>query len=270
MSKHVDSNIEQKPSQLCDTGDHASPSSDLPPVQALSEAAPPAAAGADHDVLARLESMPLVLAQVTDVLQAKEALTAAKVIEAYVRGKKIGEEILRLAFRFKAQAKRRLGEMLLQAKEDGRLYGGRPQKTVDYHDRFLLADWKVSKDESAQAQAYAVVPAADFDEMVESSGLSDTALWRAVSARKLAQAQAPARKTVQRRAKPAETATAVPSAPTELQPASTPGAEVPADLLKACRTALAVLRKKLPRYSVDETLHAFFVAAQEEVSRHDT
>jgi hypothetical protein len=138
----------------------------------------------EYDVLARLEDVPRILAEVTDVVQAKETLTAARVIEAYAKGKKLGEEILRLAFRFKALAKRRLGETL----RDINLRSGRPRKMVDDDDHFgaasvptTLKEMGVSKDESAQAQAYAAVPIVRFEELVGSVGLSDTALLRAVN-----------------------------------------------------------------------------------------
>ena len=64
-------------------------------------------------------------------------------------------------------------------------------------------DLSLSKDESAQARAYAAVPEAEFSVLVDSVGLSDTALWRAISASKPASTPAPVRKTASRsRAEP--------------------------------------------------------------------
>jgi hypothetical protein len=157
------------------------------PVETAPEVPPPSSAlvavtAADDDVLARLESVPQILAEVTDAFQAKEALTAARVIENYAKEKRVGEEILRLAFRFKSLAKRRLGEILAAAKAKGELAGqGGDRKSKSSLTTLKLSDLAISKDESAQAQAYAAVPEAKFEELVGSVGLSDTALWRAVN-----------------------------------------------------------------------------------------
>jgi hypothetical protein len=143
---------------------------------------------ASEIVLARLEKVHALLAEVETVPQAKEAIAAAKAVEIYARETKASEAILRLAFHFKSLAKYRLGEMVVKEKAAGRLREGRPGKTVDGDDRFSLADLGISKDESSQAQEFASVSEEAFKELLlggaGSGELSDAALLRRIRAAK--------------------------------------------------------------------------------------
>jgi hypothetical protein len=137
-------------------------------------------------VLARLENVHRLLAEVTTVPQAKAAVAAAKAFEIYARETKTSADILRLAFRFKSLAKRRLGEMVVKMKEAGELEGqGGDRKSKSPAGTLKLKDLGISKKESVRAQEFASVSEQEFERMLGDAGsLSDAALLRRIRAAK--------------------------------------------------------------------------------------
>jgi len=149
-------------------------------------------AGAGEDkseiVLAGLERVRGLLAEIATVPQAKEALAAAKAVEIYARATKASTDILRLAFGFKSLAKRRLGEMVVKMKEAGELDGhGGDRKSKSPAGTLKLKDLGISKKESVRAQEFASVSEPEFERILDEAGggeLSDAALLRRIRAAK--------------------------------------------------------------------------------------
>jgi hypothetical protein len=142
----------------------------------------------ESGIVARLENVHRLLAEVVTVPQAKEALAAAKAVEIYAKETKTSAAILRLAFRFRSLAKRRLGETIVRMQEAGELEArGGDRKSKSTASTLKLRDLGISKDESAQAQAFASVSEEAFERMLGDAGseeLSDAALLRRIRAAK--------------------------------------------------------------------------------------
>ena len=147
-------------------------------------------AGEDESeiVLARLEKVRGLLAEIATVPQAKEAVAAAKAVELYAKETKASAAILALAFRVRSLAKRRLGETIVKMQKTGELEGkGGNRKSKSTPSTLKLRDLDISKDESARAKAFASVSEPEFERMLDESGseeLSDKALLRRIRATK--------------------------------------------------------------------------------------
>jgi len=139
-------------------------------------------------VLAQLERVRGLLAEVATVPQAKEAVAAAKMIEIYARETKASAAILGLAFRVRSLAKRRLGETIVKMQEAGELEGpGGDRKSKSTPTILKLKDLDLSRDESSRAKAFASVSEPEFERILDEAGageLSDAALLRRIRAAK--------------------------------------------------------------------------------------
>jgi hypothetical protein len=140
-------------------------------------------------VLAQLEKVLGLLAEVRTVSQAREVLAAAKAVEIYAREMRVSADILVGAFRVRSLAKRQLGETIVKMQEAGELEGrGGDRKSKSTPATLKLRDLAISKSESARAQEFASVSEEEFERMLGEAGsgeeLSDKALLRRIRAAK--------------------------------------------------------------------------------------
>lgn len=190
--------------------DSASTESELEPAEVRIV---PAGGDESESVLAKLEKVRGLLAEVRTVPQAKEVIAAARAVEIYARETRASADILTRAFRIRSLAKRRLGEVVVREKAAGRLKEGRPGKTVVADDRFSLADLGISKDESARAQEFASVSGEAFERALDESGsgdLSERGLLRRIRAAKAKTVPSSNSKTPSTATVPGQSAGAVP------------------------------------------------------------
>jgi hypothetical protein len=139
-----------------------------------------------ESALAQLERVRCLLAEVQTVPQAQKVVAAAKALETYAKQTKASAAILQLAFRFRSLAKRRLGETIVKMQAAGELEGrGGNRRSKSSPSILKLKDLDLSSNESSQAQAFASIPEAEFERMLDETGsgeLSDKALLRRIRA----------------------------------------------------------------------------------------
>ena len=120
--------------------------------------------------LIKYEAARLALAECKTFDEAKSWADKAAAMQAY--GRMARDKSMEIdAAEIRLRAERRLGEMLIEQKENGGLNKGKLKQftavvTDDHGELPTLADSGISKDLSSRAQKYAGVPAAEFDAIV--------------------------------------------------------------------------------------------------------
>jgi hypothetical protein len=117
----------------------------------------------DDQALARLEEAIRALGEATTISETKVILDLSVAAQAYFRQSRKSAEAIAAATNLRVRAERKLGQMLIQAKEAGKLREGRPRKTIENDDSFSLSDLGVTLDASSRAQKLAAIPDKEFE-----------------------------------------------------------------------------------------------------------
>jgi len=121
--------------------------------------------------LIKYEAARLALAECKTFDEAKSWADKAAAMQAY--GRMAKDKTMEIdAAEIRLRAERRLGEMLIEQKENGGLNKGKLKQftavvTNDHGEKPTLSDAGISKDLSSRAQKYAAVPAKEFEAIVE-------------------------------------------------------------------------------------------------------
>jgi hypothetical protein len=116
-------------------------------------------------VFARLGEAQRALAEATSIQEVKQIADLTQAARVYLQRSKASVETIYAATSLRIRAKRRLGEMLIEARESGKLRtsdDGR-SKGVDNHDTLTLPDLDLTRDESSRAQRLAAIPSEEFE-----------------------------------------------------------------------------------------------------------
>jgi hypothetical protein len=117
----------------------------------------------DDLALARLEEAVRALDEATTISETKVILDLSVAATAYFRQSRKSAEAIAAATNLRVRAERKLGQMLIKAKEAGKLREGRPRKTIENDDSFSLSDLGVTLDASSRAQKLATIPHEEFE-----------------------------------------------------------------------------------------------------------